>query len=209
MPKLDLKKTHRDLYYPPSKEVVFVDVPQFQYLMIDGEGDPSTAPAFHDAIATLYPVAYAIKFLNKKETLHPDYVMMPLEGLWWAENMEAFATGERSAWKWTLLILQPDFISAEMVDEAMDRIAEKKDLPLIAHLRFECLHEGMSAQIMHIGPFSDEGATVERLHAFIERNGFSLRGKHHEIYLSDIRRVAPEKLKTVLRQPVHPLAGKE
>lgn len=176
------------------------------FLMLDGEGDPNTSQEYQDAMETIFPVSYKVKFMSKKK-LERDYVVMPLEGLWWADNMEDFSVDDKDGWKWTVMIRQPDFIDMEMVNTVVDEILMKKELPSISKLRLEKFTEGKSAQILHIGPFSEEGPTVEKLHEYIKANGYSFDGtidgtKHHEIYLSDIRRSKPENLKTVIRQPV-------
>jgi hypothetical protein len=202
MSKIDFKKELKHLYRPSAKEFVVVDVPPMKFLMVDGHGDPNTAQEYQDAVEALYAVSYKIKFMSKKE-LEKDYVVPPLEGLWWAEDMEAFtAARDKSAWDWTMMIMQPEWITHEMVEEAVKQV-EKKDLPALSKLRLETHHEGLSAQILHIGSYDDEGPTIARLHnEFMPENGYEEAGKHHEIYLSDPRKVAPGKLKTVLRQPV-------
>lgn len=197
--KVDFKKELKDLYAP--KKMSIIDVPEMSYLMIDGSGDPGTSQDYMDAIQTLYPVSYALKFMIKKGK-GIDYGVMPLEGLWWADDMDAFVNGDRSAWKWTSLIMQPEFITKKMAAEAIEQAAKKKSLPALSKIRFERFDEGRSAQVMHTGPFSEEGPTVKKLHDFIGQSGHRLCGKHHEIYLNDIRKVAPERMKTVIRQPV-------
>jgi hypothetical protein len=201
MSKIDFKKELKHLYQPPTKKFEVVDVPPMKFLMIDGHGDPNTAQGYQDAVEALYAVSYKLKFMSKKE-LGKDYVVPPLEGLWWAEDMEMFTTKrDKSAWDWTMIIMQPEWITQEMVEEAAKQV-EKKGLPALSKLRLETYHEGLSVQILHIGSYDDEGPTIARMHAFIDENGYEPAGKHHEIYLSDPRKVAPEKLKTVLRQPV-------
>lgn len=200
MAKIDLKKEWKHLYKPSKKAVSLVEVPPLNYLMIDGEGNPNTAQAYQDAIATLYPVAYALKFMLKEGG--QDYVVMPLEGLWWTEDMSQFSLDDKDAWQWTAMILQPEPVTAAMVEEASRQAQQKKDLPALAKLRFAELTEGLSAQIMHIGPYAAEAPTIEKLHAFIAENHYQRRGKHHEIYLSDPRRAKPENIKTIIRQPI-------
>ncbi len=202
MKKLDWKKELKHLYQPSTKEVSQVDVPAMNYLMIDGKGDPNTAKEYADAIESLFAVAYTLKFMVKKGTLAIDYGVMPLEGLWWAHDMSKFATGDKSNWLWTAMIAQPPFITQAMVDTAIAEVARKKNPAAISKLRFESYTEGGCAQIMHIGPFSEEGPNIEKVHHFIEASGRWRHGKHHEIYLSDIRKAAPEKWKTVIRQPM-------
>lgn len=199
MSKTDYKKELRHLYHA-TKEPVVVDVPPMNFLMIDGSGDPNTTPEYQHAVEALFSVSYAVKFKMKK-TQGVDYVVMPLEGLWWADDLSAFVKDDRAHWKWTMMIMQPDVVPAEMVEEAVAEVREKKELPALDKLRFERFHEGRAAQVMHIGPFSEEGPTIERLHDFIRERG-ELTGKHHEIYLSDVRRANPKNWKTILRQPM-------
>ncbi len=200
---MDFKKELKHLYRPSSKEFVVVDVPEMQFLMIDGHGDPNTAQEYKDAVEALYGVAYKLKFMSKKEP-GTNYVVPPLEGLWWAEDMETFSTQrDKSAWDWTMMIMQPEWITQEMFEEAVKQVQKKKDLPALLKLRLETYQEGLSVQIMHIGSYDDEGPVMARLHEFIPQNGYVEAGKHHEVYLGDPRKTAPEKLKTVLRQPIN------
>jgi hypothetical protein len=198
---LDYKKELKHLYRPSAKAFVVIDVPPMNFLMIDGHGDPNTAREYQEAVEALYAVAYALKFMSKKEK-EMDYVVPPLEGLWWAEHMEAFTTADKSAWDWTMMIMQPEWVTQDMFEKALKQVEKKKDLPALSKLRLEAYHEGLSVQILHIGPYDAEAPTIAGMHAFAAENGYQLAGKHHEIYLGDPRRVAPEKLKTVLRQPV-------
>ncbi len=202
MPKADVKKELKHLYSPSAKEMSIVDVPEMKFLQIDGQGDPNTSREYQEAIETLYTVAYQLKFMVKKRDPELDYVVPPLEGLWWVEDMADFSTGNKDAWQWTAMIYQPDHVTRELFEEAVAQVREKKNPTALPLLRFEPYHEGLSVQIMYIGPYADEGPTIERLHAFAKEKGYKLRGKHHEIYLGDPRRTAPEKLKTVIRQPV-------
>ena len=201
MEKIDFKKTLKDLYQPSAKEIVQVHVPTIFYLMIDGEGDPNTSQAYADAVEALFAVAYTIKFMVKKGPLSIDYTVMPLEGLWWADDLSKFSVEDKSAWKWTMMILQPDFVSEEMVNHAVADVRKKKNPAAIAKIRFEAFSEGTCAQTLHLGPFSDEAPVIERVHQFIATHG-KRTGKHHEIYLSDIRKADPAKWKTIIRQPM-------
>ena len=202
MPIIDFKKTLKEYYVPP-KEFVIVDLPKMQFIMVDGHGDPNTAQEYQDAVEALYAVAYKMKFISKK-TLEKDYVVPPLEGLWWAEDMETFHTREKSQWDWTMMIMTPEWITAEIFAEAVQQVRKPKDPTSLDLVRLEYYNEGLSVQVMHIGSYDDEGPVLAQMHNdFIPNNGLVENGKHHEIYLSDPRRVAPEKLKTVLRQPVH------
>ena len=197
--KLDLKQT--DAYRARRGEFRFLDVPPRGYLAIDGVGDPNTA-AFGEAVEALYPLAYALKFASKGEGR--DFVVMPLEGLWWADDMAAFTRArDKSRWSWTLLILQPDWIDASRLEEARAVVARKGASARSAEVRFETLDEGRCVQTLHLGSFDDEAPVLARMHdEFIPANGLVMTGRHHEIYLSDPRRTAPAKLRTILRQPV-------
>ena len=201
MQKIDFKKELKHLYDPPSKEVVTVDVSTINYLMIDGTGDPNTAPAYAAAVEALYALAYALKFMVKRSSIAIDYGVMPLEGLWWTEDMTTFSVEDKSNWLWTMMIMQPEFVTEALVSQALAEVKKKK-LPALGLLRFTSYTEGKCAQIMHIGPFTTEGPTIARVHDYIETSGHALHGKHHEIYLSDIRRADPAKWKTVIRQPI-------
>ncbi|MGD2253205.1 MAG: GyrI-like domain-containing protein [Anaerolineales bacterium] len=209
MEKLDLKKKFKNLYLPSAKEVVVVDVPEFQFVMIDGDIEagesPSTSQSYQDAIGALYGAAYTLKFKSKLREVNPiDFTVMALEGLWWTEG-EEFDFDDKDNWQWTMMIMQPDHITQEMFSEALEEAKKKKDNPALDKLRLERFHEGLSMQIMHIGPYADEPRTLAKMAAFAEENGYQPRGLHHEIYLGDPRRAKPENLKTVLRQPVHKL----
>ena len=201
MEKIDFRKELKHLYSPSAKEAVIVEVPKMDFLMVDGQGDPNTTQEYKDAIEALYAVSYTLRFMTKKGK-EVDYVVMPLEGLWWTEDMTRFMMESKDAWKWTSMIMQPHYVTEELVQRALEQVRKKKDLPALSMMRFEGVHEGLSAQIMHIGPYTAEGPTIERLHNFIREKGYELRGKHHEIYLSDPRRSKPERLKTVIRQPI-------
>jgi len=199
--KIDLKKELKAFYNPSRKAPVLVDVPAINFIMVDGEGDPGVAQAYFDAVGALYGVAYSVKFALKAEGSSPDFSVMPLEALWWADDMNDFVDARRDRWKWTAMIAMPDFVTAADVDEAKVRAAKKNDNPSIGVVRLEHFKEGPAAHIMYLGRYSDEGPTIAALHQFITDNGKHLSGLHHEIYLSDPRRTAPEKLKTVIRQP--------
>ena len=202
MKTLDWKKELKNLYQPPAKDVVAVDVPPINFLMIDGKGDPNTAQEYADAVEALFVVAYTIKFAVKKGTLAIDYGVMPLEGLWWATDMSRFTTEDKSNWLWTIMIAQPPFVTKAMIEQAIEEVRAKKNPAAISRLRFDAFDEGKCAQILHVGPFSAEGQTIARLHQFIAASGRQLCGKHHEIYLSDIRKGDPAKWKTIIRQPM-------
>lgn len=200
--KIDFKKTV-DAYQAPRGRFRIVDVPDLCYLMIDGHGDPNTSPAFTTAVEALYPVAYKLKFASKRH-LGRDYVVPPLEGLWWAEDMAAFTTSrDKSRWNWTLLLMVPDWVDRAMFDAAFAQAGAKNQPVRLDDVRLETLSEGRCVQTLHVGAFDDEAAVLAQLHEeFIPAQGLRMAGKHHEIYLSDFRRVAPEKQRTILRQPV-------
>jgi hypothetical protein len=202
MKKLDLKEQWKQFYHAKPGIIVAVDVPPLTYLMVDGEGDPNTSKAFQEAVEALYSLSYTLKFTLKKSPRTIDYGVMPLEGLWWADDPRVFYETKKSAWKWTAMIVQPEFITRAQVDAAFAEVRKKKNPDALDRVRFETLTEGPSAQVLYVGPFSDEGPAIQRMHDFIRAAGKQLRGKHHEIYLSDPRRTAPEKLKTILRQPM-------
>ena len=199
MDKIDLKRQLKQLYQPSAKVVAEVDVPAFNFLMIDGAGNPNTSTDYKNAVEALFSTAYTIKFALKK-CGRLDYAVMPLEGLWWADDMATFQRDDKQHWQWTMMIMQPPVLCEKDVESAIASL-QKKSLAGLSKLRFETFHEGRCAQLLHIGPFAEEGPTIERVHAFIGERS-ALRGKHHEIYLSDIRRAAPEKWKTIIRQPM-------
>ncbi len=202
MVKADFKKT-LDAYRARAGKFRIVEVPPLQYLMIDGHGDPNTAQEYADAISTLYPVAYKLKFASKRD-LGRDYVVPPLEALWWASDMDAFTSArDKSHWDWAAMIMCPDWITSQMFDDAMARVASKNRPASLDKIRLETLHEGTAVQTLHVGRYDDEAETLAELHySFIPSAGLRMTGKHHEIYLSDARRVDPSKLRTILRQPV-------
>jgi len=200
MAKKDLSKNMQELCFPPADEPVSVDVPEMGFLMVDGQGDPNTSKDYQDAIGALYSVSFTIKFTLKKKDKKRDFAVMPLESLWWSDREEDFLEGRKDVWKWTAMIVLPDHVKKEDIDDAVAQLKKKgKDLPALAKLRFERWREGISAQIMHIGPYSAERPNIERLRKYIAEGGHKVRGKHHEIYLGDPRRTKPEKLKTVIR----------
>lgn len=201
MPKIDFKKELKHLYQASAKEVVQVDVPTLRFLMIDGAGDPNTSREYAHAVEALFSVSYTAKFTAKKGARGTDYAVMPLEGLWWSDDMSAFVTNDKSKWKWTMMIMQPHFVEEAAIQTAIEQVKRKKALPALDALRLESFTEGRCAQVLHIGPFSEEGPTIQRVHDFIGARS-ALRGKHHEVYLSDIRRADPAKWRTILRQPM-------
>ena len=197
--KIDLRKKLKP-FYSSSKKPNIVDVPPAKFLTITGHGEPG-GEAYQAALNALYSVAYTVKF--KAKAAGKDFVVMTLEGLWWWDNPEkSLDEVPKEEWNWKSMIRQPDFITPEMMEEAKAEAKKKKGLKEIDRVVLEEFHEGLSAQIMHIGPFSEEGETIAKLHKFIEENGYKMRGYHHEIYMSDVRRAAPEKWKTIIRQPI-------
>jgi DNA-binding PadR family transcriptional regulator len=207
--KYDVKKVHKRLYSPPSKDFTVVDVPEFRYVAVDGRGDPNTSSTYANAVEALYGVAYALKFTSKK-TLGRDFVVGPLEGLWRADDPSVFLTRRKQMWEWTMMISQPAWITEDMVRSAIHDVSGKKANPALDGLRLLPLVEGTCVQILHIGSYDDETPTLDRLHNhYLPENGLTFNGDHHEIYLSDPRRTPPAKLKTILRQPVRPRQAEE
>ena len=208
MTKLDLRKELGHLYKPSARQVEIVRVPAWKFVMIDGQIEPGespgTSPAFQDAMQALYGAAYTLKFMSKLRQDNPiDYPVMALEALWWvAERGSEFDINRPEGWKWTAMILQPDHITKKMVQEALLQLGKKRPSPALDKLRFERFREGPCIQIMHVGPYSEEPRTLEKMDAFARENGYAMRGKHHEIYLGDPRRTRPDKLKTILRHPI-------
>lgn len=201
MDKLDFKKQFKELYGAKVKPAI-IDVPAMNFAMVDGEGDPNSAPAFHQAIEALYAISYTLKFELKKSGEYPDWTVAPLEGLWWVGGEDAFDFNIRDNWKWTMMIMQPEFVTKAIFREALEEAKKKKELPALWNMNLEKWKEGKAAQILHVGPYSAEQPTITTLHEFIIGQGYLKTGKHHEIYLGDPRKTAPEKLKTILRQPV-------
>jgi hypothetical protein len=200
---IDLRRRLKGLYTAKAAPAL-VDVPELGYLMIDGRGDPNTSPEYAAAVQALYSVAYTIRFALKRRADPVDAPVMPLEGLWWLPDMRTFSVDDKSGWLWTMLILQSEHTTEDLVAEARESAGRRKGLPAIERVRLERFAEGRAAQVLHRGPYSAEGPTVERLHRFIADHGLALTGKHHEIYLGDPSRTAPERLRTIIRQPVEP-----
>jgi hypothetical protein len=196
--KIDPKRELRRLY-SARQAPELVDVPELGFLMIDGHGDPNRSPRYQAAVEALYAVSYALRFAIKRAG-GPDYTVAPLEGLWWTKDMASFSVEAKSDWDWTMMIMQPAEATPELVEQTIGEVAQQKQPA--AELRLQRYAEGAAAQLLHLGPYAEEGPTIARLHAFIHDQGYRLRGKHHEIYLGDPRRTAPERLKTIIRQPV-------
>ena len=198
--KLDLKKELGVLYQCAPGKVVEVNVPSADFLMADGEGDPNTNPHYAKAVEALFTLAYALKFSIKKSR-GLDYAVMPLEGLWWSDDMSTFTPANKADWKWTLLIRQTEFVDDSLFETVRAALRRKKPTVAVDVVRFERFEEGACVQTLHVGPFSEEGPAVEKLHEYIRANGKRLSGRHHEIYFSDIRKAAPAKWRTIIRQP--------
>lgn len=201
MTKVDLKRTLKYLYGPSAKAIMVIDVPPMNFLKIDGHGDPETSQEYKDAIEALYAVSFGLKF-TIKEALGVDYTVLPLEGLWWSVHNERVDLDRNANWYWTSMIMQPDPITAEHVVATIEQVRHQKNLPALDKIRFEPLHEGLSAQVLYIGPYAKESPTIDWLHEFIRHGHYCMAGKHHEIYLSDPRRTEPDKLRTIIRQPI-------
>ena len=199
--KLDLKNDLKTLYSASAKAVQVIDVPPMNFLKIDGSGDPNTAQEYKDAVSALYSTAYTLKFALKKSA-GIDYPVMALEGLWWVEDLSQLSMEDKSNWMWTMMIMQPEAVTKAAFEQAVADVRKKKDPPLLDRVRLESFHEGLSAQILHIGPYAAEPPTIARLYAFMEANRYVHNGRHHEVYLGNPQRTAPEKLKTIIRQPI-------
>lgn len=201
MEKIDFKKTLKALYAPSAKDFALVEVPPMHFVMVDGQGDPNRAEDYEKGLNWVYSISYALKFASK-QLLGRDYTVPPLEALWWSDDMADFVAGKKERWRWTQMIMVPDFVSRDMYEAALEKTRKKLGEPP-SSLRFEPYDEGLSVQILHIGSYDDEAPTIKRLHEeFLPANGLVESGVHHEIYLSDPRKTVPEKLKTILRQPV-------
>lgn len=198
--KVDLKKKYKTFYSERRGNISIIEVPEFKYLMCSGNGGPCS-DAYKNALEALFPLAYHIKF-SMRTAREVDYGVMPLESLWWMDDMTQFSKDRMNEWEWSAMIMQPNFITKEIVETACDELGKKKDLPFLKQIELVDFCDGLSAQIMHIGPYADEGPTIEKLHAHIHESGYEISGKHREIYLNDPRRTAPENLKTLIRQPV-------
>ena len=201
MKKVDYKKELKHLYKSSAKNVEIVDVPKMSFLVIAGQGDPNNSEEFKESVEALFALSYTMKFMVKKE-MEIDYGVMPLEGLWWVDDMSKFDVNHKEDWEWTVMIMQPELITNEILEKGKEKVKKKKDLKILSKIEFQTFREGKAAQTLHIGPFSEEGPTIRKVHDFITDGGGKLKGKHHEIYLSDIRRAAPEKWKTIIRQPM-------
>lgn len=202
MGKIDFKKVASKLYAPKNEDWLAALVPTMQYLMIDGEGNPNTSKEYESAVMALYSIAYPLKFMSKRE-IGKDYVVPPLEGLWYAEDMSVFEKFDKDSYKWTMMIMQPDWITKEMFNSAVAAAQKKSPKLPCSNVRLQSYDEGLCLQLLHIGSYDDEAPKLHYLHhELMPSKGYDFSGHHHEIYLSDPRKVSPEKLKTILRQPV-------
>jgi hypothetical protein len=203
-PSIPFRELPTERLYVSSRTPELVRVPEINFLMVDGDGDPNTSAEYRDAIQALYSLSYALKFRMKKE-LRLIYRVAPLEAVWWADDMAAFVIGRKVDWHWTAMIAQPDAVTPERHERVRDALQRQKALPALGRVRVERFEEGLAAQVLYLGPYRDEGPTIELLHKFIHDLGYTFDGrreKHHELYLGDPRRSAPEKLRTIIRQPV-------
>jgi hypothetical protein len=198
--KVDFKKTLKQLYNPSEKGFHFVDVPKMNFFMLDGKGNPNTSLEYQQAIDALYTMSYGIKFALKSRGF--DHIVPPLEGLWWMQNMNEFSLANKARWEWTMMIMQPEWVTTEWVDKVRNEAIKKKSNPLISQIRFDLYDEGLVVQTLYTGAYENEAPTIAEMHHFIKNNGYQTNGKHHEIYLGDPRKTSPERLKTILRQPV-------
>ncbi|HEX7620291.1 MAG TPA: GyrI-like domain-containing protein [Anaerolineales bacterium] len=201
MEKLDLKKSLKYLYEPSAKAFSVVDVPSMNFIMIDGHGNPNTSVEYAESVQALYTAAYTLKFKIKKE-MAVGYPVMASEGLGWMDDMREFSVTRKDDWKWTMMIMQPEIVTPGLFSQAVEEAMQKKGQPALSRLRLESFHEGLAAQILYFGAYAEEGPTIARLHQYIEESGHVRFGKHHEIYLGDPRRTAPETLRPAIRQPM-------
>lgn len=202
MEKIDYKRQLKHLYSPSNKIINMVDVPIMKFLTIDSEADSDMDKSFKESAEALIRLSYTIKFIIKKSDFGIDYISMPLEGIWWNGSGKLPSIEDKSKLRWTLCIMQPDFITEDIFQEGIEKTRKKKSLPYLDKVKMDYFEEGLSLQIMHIGPYSEENETIERLQAYLEVNGYELNGRYHEIYLGDPRRARPENLKTIIRQPI-------
>lgn len=202
--KVDLKRT-LDSYRAKAGEFRVLDLPPLRYLAVDGHGDPNTSAEYAAALEALYPVAYAVKFASKRD-LGRDYVVPPLEGLWWADDMAVFTSArDKALWDWSMLLLVPDWVPDAVVAQAVEQVRTKRAPTRLDDVRLETLEEGSCVQTLHVGSYDDEADVLAELHdRVIPEAGFRMTGRHHEVYLSDPRRTDPARLRTILRQPVGP-----
>ncbi len=204
MVKLDMKKSLKSCYVS-KKSIQFIEVPKIKYICFQGKGDPSVCQDYQDAMGVLYGLAYTIKFIYK--AMEKDFVVMPLEGNWWSEPGTKFSEISRDEWLWEVMIAVPDYVEESIFDDARIKLKDKKDPKGLEKATFREIHDGLAAQFLYIGPYSDEGPYIEEMHKYVKDQGYKLRDRHREIYLSDPRRASPEKLKTIIRHPIEEVEG--
>jgi hypothetical protein len=198
--KIDFKKALKQLYNPSTKGFHVVEVPAMNFLMLDGKGDPNTSQVYQVAIDALYSLAYGLKFALKTQGY--DHIVPPLEGLWWMDDMSEFSLANKDLWQWTMMIMQPEWVSSEWVEKVRQQIGQRKTNEMLAHIRFAPYIEGLVVQIVYTGAYADEGPVIADMKEYITTYGYHTNGKHHEIYLGDPRKTSPSRLKTIIRQPV-------
>jgi hypothetical protein len=198
--KVDFKKVLKHLYNPPKGSFHLVEVPKMNFLMLDGRGDPNTSLDYQLAVEALYAMSYGIKFALKSQGF--DHIVPPLEGLWWMQNMNEFSLANKDRWQWTMMIMQPEWVSTEWVEKVRQDVMKKKSNTFLSKVRFELYKEGLAVQVLYIGAYEKEAPTIAEIHKFISSNGYQTNGKHHEIYLGDPRKTSPDRLQTILRQPI-------
>lgn len=202
MEKRDLKKEHRNMFSPKKGVFSIIEIPQLKYITIEGEGNPNIAESFSKSTEALYTIAYGIKFAMKESG--DDFTVMPLEGLWYCDNMSKFSEDNKDEWKWKLMILQSELVEQEIFENARIKgITKKTELKeYLEEVKLEKYTEGLSVQTMYVGAYKDEAPVIREMHKFIGENGYELAGLHHEIYIGDPRKTEAAKLKTILRQPM-------
>jgi hypothetical protein len=198
--KLDFKKLLKEYYNPQKSSFHIVTVPVIKFLMIDGVGNPNITPEYQAAVETLYAMSYGVKFALKSQGF--DYFVPPLEGLWWMDDMREFSVKNKHRWMWTMMIMQPEPVTDDLVSRVKENLRKKKKLPAIDKVRFETYDEGLAVQILYTGAYSDEGPTIAEMHRYIRDNGYETNGKHHEVYLGDPRKTSADRLKTIIRQSI-------
>jgi len=201
---LIIKKIYKDIYSAKAEPRI-IKVPKFKYITIVGKGNPNTSDTFKTAVEFLYGISYTIKFMVKKgetEITPVDYSVMPLEGQWWADDMNDFIITNKDNWNWKIMIMQPDFVGIKIFGIAKEKFLQKKKLEDPGNIVFEEIEDGLSAQFLYTGAYSDEGPFIIKLHDFIKEQGYERNSFHREIYLSDARKTDPAKLKTIIRQPI-------
>ena len=203
MTKIDLKKTLPDMYSADKHSVSIVDVPRVKYIMLEGKGDPSAGASMRYAAETLQILARTMRAINKRNPDTPDFTIMPLEAQWWAETVGAFVNDDRQRWYWNSMIALPNFITRDVFREAKKKLLKTKRIyPGLRKVKYKTVKDGLSVQLLHVGAFERQGDAIDVIHEYILENGYKLSGLHHEIYLNDMTRHLPQRMRTVVRQPV-------